>query len=104
MCFDLSNNSASFVEQFRWQVRPKRKFQASFCAICGILCNFAACETSLKERFTLLSNKNPPERDVFKGKFLTCGTFFSSNHAIQPIDRMTLLLALSTTEESSKAR
>ena len=33
-------------------------------------------DTSLKERFTLLSNKNPPERDVFKGNFSTCKTFF----------------------------
>jgi len=104
MCFDLSNNSASFVEQFRWQVRPKRKFQASFCAICGILCNFAACETSLKERFTLLSNKNPPERERFKGNGSTLQNIFSLYHSTQPIDRMTLLLALSTTEESSKAR
>lgn len=76
MCFDLSNNPASFVKQFRWKVRPKRKFQASFCVYCRNFCNFAACETSLKERFTLLSNKNPPERERFQGVILNLQNIF----------------------------
>ncbi len=62
-------------------------------------------ETSLKERFTTLSNKNPPERERFKGNLSTYKMCLGvPNHSYLPIDRMTLLLALSTTEESSRAK
>ncbi len=62
-------------------------------------------DTSLKERFTTLSNKNPPERERFKGNLSTYKMCLGvPNHSYLPIDRMTLLLALSTTEESSRAK
>ena len=94
----LSNKSCG-------KVRPKRNFQDSSCVDCSIFCNFAACETSLKERFTTLSNKNPPERERFKGNLSTYKMCLGvPNHSYLPIDRMTLLLALSTTEESSRAK
>jgi len=105
LCVSRFLRLASFGTVNALMIAISVTFQPLLSVIPKIFHNFAACETSLKERFTTLSNKNPPERERFKGNLSTYKMCLGvPNHSYLPIDRMTLLLALSTTEESSRAK